>query len=377
MEKRNASIELLKLVSLFLIVVSHVVQTLIEYNPHVTSNEYVLPVSYPITNFVTFFIVALRYLGIFGNATFFICSAYFLVDKETINFKKILIIFIDVWIISIIFLTSYLIYYGWSNIDSHLILRSFFPTFFENNWYITIYLLLSIISPLLNIIIKSISRPALFWLTLALFVIYIVVAMFVKPPYYSVLIVWITLYFVIGYLKKYSTNLLNSNIFSVCLILIGLIGHITILVITNELAKHMDIGSVNLLSWFIDGNLFITLLAFGIFNLIRKIEFNNRFITYISSLSLFVYVIHENILFRTYTRPLIWNWIHTTYGYDYVLLLILLFSLSLFVASIIISIIYKESIHRLVSLLGKKLYQLLSKFISFINKKILKTDIDK
>lgn len=376
MEKRNASIELLKLVSLFLIVVSHVVQTLIEYNPYITSNEYVLPISYPITNFVTFFIVALRYLGIFGNATFFICSAYFLVDKETINFKKILIIFIDVWTISIIFLISYLIYYGWSNIDSHLILRSFFPTFFENNWYITIYLLLSIISPLLNIIIRSISRPALFWLTLALFMIYIVVAMFVKPPYYSVLIVWITLYFAIGYLKKYSTNLLNNNIFSVCLILIGLIGHITMLVITNELAKHMDIG-VNILSFFIDGNLFITILAFGIFNLIRKIEFNNRFITYISSLSLFVYIIHENILFRTYTRPLIWNWIHTTYGYDHVLLLILLFSLLLFVASIIVSIIYKESIHRLVSLLGKKLYQLLSRFISFINKKFLKTDVDK
>lgn len=377
MEKRNASIELLKLVSLFLIVVSHVVQTLIEYNPYVASNEYVLPVSYPITNFVTFFIVALRYLGIFGNATFFICSAYFLVDKETINFKKILIIFIDVWVISIIFLISYLIYYGWSNIDSHLILRSFLPTFFENNWYITIYLLLCIISPLLNLIIRLISKPALFWLTLALFMIYIVVAMFVKPPYYSVLIVWITLYFAIGYLKKYSINLLNNNIFSVCLILIGLIGHITMLVITNELAKHMDIGGLNLLSWFIDGNLFITLLAFGIFNLIRKIEFNNRFITYISSLSLFVYVIHENILFRTYTRPLIWNWMHTTYGYDHILLLILLFSLLLFVASIIVAIIYKESIHRLVSLLGKKLYQLLSKFISFINKKILKTDIDK
>lgn len=131
MEKRNASIELLKFVSLFLIVVSHVVQTLIEYNPYVASNEYVLPISYPITNFVTFFIVALRYLGIFGNATFFICSAYFLVDKETINFKKILIIFIDVWIISIIFLISYLTYYGWSNIDSHLFNPPFiFPYFF-------------------------------------------------------------------------------------------------------------------------------------------------------------------------------------------------------------------------------------------------------
>lgn len=376
MQKRNASIELLKIIALFLIVVSHIVQTLIETNPYISNNDYVLATTFPVTDIVIFIVISLRYLGIFGNALFFICSAYFLLDKETTNFKKILIILLDVWIISIFFLISYIIYLGWNNIDSFLIVKSFLPVFFENNWYITAYLLLCLISPLLSKLISVISRRTHFWLSITLFAFYLVISTFIKVPYYSTIIVWISMYFVIGYLKKYSTKLLNSWVFDVCLIAFGVIGHISSLVLVNVIGMNFNIGSINLMSWYVNGNVFLTILAFGIFNLIRKIEFNSKFITYISSLSLFVYVIHENILFRAYTRPLIWDWLHTTYGYDQILLLILVFSLALFAASIIVSIVYKESIHRLVSLLGDKLYQLLSKFVSFIDRKVLKTGSD-
>lgn len=150
---RNSSIELLKIVAIFLIVVSHVSQTLIDNNTYVPWNDYLIPTT-ATTDISKLIVLIFRYLGPLGNAIFFICSAWFLIDNNKVNGKKILKMILEIWTISVIICCSVLIMRR-GNVSFKLLIKQFFPTTFSNNWFMTCYLLLYPIHGILN---KALSQ---------------------------------------------------------------------------------------------------------------------------------------------------------------------------------------------------------------------------
>ena len=58
--RRNSSIELLKIVGIILIVISHVVQTLHSNNDYVIKNDYILDISTATTNIQQLILTILR-----------------------------------------------------------------------------------------------------------------------------------------------------------------------------------------------------------------------------------------------------------------------------------------------------------------------------
>ena len=146
--RRNSSIELLKIVGIILIVISHVVQTLHSNNDYVIENDYILDISTATTNIQQLILTILRYSGALGNSIFFICSAWFLLDNDTVDKKKILHMLMNVWVISITILIAVYIIRG-GNLQIKLIIKQILPTTFENNWYITCYLLFYPLYPLI------------------------------------------------------------------------------------------------------------------------------------------------------------------------------------------------------------------------------------
>lgn len=68
--RRNSSIELLKIVGIILIVISHVVQTLHSNNDYVIENDYILDISTATTNIQQLILTILRYSGSLGNSIF-------------------------------------------------------------------------------------------------------------------------------------------------------------------------------------------------------------------------------------------------------------------------------------------------------------------
>lgn len=78
---RNSSIELLKIVALLIIVIGHTVQTLTEPGSDLAS-RYIIDVSKATTNPTVFSLLVLRLFGVWGNDLFFICSAWFLLQKD-------------------------------------------------------------------------------------------------------------------------------------------------------------------------------------------------------------------------------------------------------------------------------------------------------
>lgn len=372
MVRRISGIELLKVFGIILIVISHVIQTLHSQNTYLMVNDYVLDISVTTVSIQQLILALLRYSGALGNIIFFCCSAWFLLDNDNISKKKVLKILADVWVVSVIILIVVYTLRG-GNISLKMIIKQLLPTTFANNWYITCYLLFYPLHPFLNRLIKHMEQKTLLKTTLVLLFLYVFVNYFLPESFFSSQIVlWVSLYFIIAYIKYYLIDLSNNTETNVFLLLIGFGGNICIVLFTNYLGLHWGVLNNQLLKWNLNCSPFIILIAISMFNLAKNIRFNNKIVNYISSLSLLIYVFHENLLLRTFYRPLMWNYIYNQFGYEYILLWVFVLTVIVFSFGLIASIIYKSTIQKAVTIVCDKFYPLLQKIYQTIERNILK-----
>ena len=346
-------------------------QTLELVNPYVPYSDYVLNLSNSTTSPTILFLSFLRYSGHLGNAIFFLCSAWFLLDKNVSSKKKALRIIADVWVMSISILIPVLIIRK-GDIGFKLLIKSIFPTIFANNWYLTCYILFVFIYPFLNRLIDSMTRRELLGAALFLGLIYIGINFFVSSFFVSELIIWISLYFILAYIKKYLLGLSHSAKFAVILIVVGVVCNTLIVIFTNIIGLKIEWFSDKLLRWNALQNPFLQMIALGAFILFRKIKFHNKFINGVSSLSLLIYILHENLLLKTYYRTLLWHEIYLHFGYDYIFAWVFAITIVIFFASVIISWIYSKTIQKLTHKVSDKLYVLLKKLYGIVEEKIFK-----
>ena len=110
---------------------------------------------------------------------------------------------------TLIFLLIYLL--SGINLTKKEIIRSLFPITFQNNWFITAYIIFIIIVPYLNIIIKNLTQKQLFRLSSILFILYFMIG-FVKNSYYlTELIIFIIIYLIVNYFKLYMEYFWNNK----------------------------------------------------------------------------------------------------------------------------------------------------------------------
>lgn len=370
--RRNSSIELLKIVGIMLIVISHVVQTLHSNTDYIIIKNYILDISTATTNIQQLVLTILRYSGALGNSIFFICSAWFLLDNDKVDKKKILHMLMDVWAVSIIMLIAVYIIRG-GNLQIKLIIKQILPTTFENNWYITCYLLFYPLHSFLNWLIKSVEQKTLLKSTLTLLFLYVCVNYVLPGRFFSSqIILWITIYFAIAYMKYYFVDLSNDVRFNILMFGIGLVGNIGIICLTNFLGLHFEIFSDKLLRWNSNCSPFLLLMAVSMFNIARSIRFENNIVNYISSLSLLIYVFHENLLLRTFYRPQMWNYVYKQFGYEQILIWTFILVVLVFGFGLITSIIYRNTIERIVTTVCDWLYPILRKIYIKIESNILR-----
>lgn len=120
-----------------------------------------------------------------------------------------------------------------------------------------------------------------------------------------------------------------------------------------------------MLRWSLLVNPIITVMTLSLFFIFK--ETNNKIvyhgtvkivISLISSLSLLIYVIHQNILIANYVKPQIWSVLHRVFGYQYLVGLSLVFTVASFIISFFISVLYKkwgmEIVHKNILFIEKK-----------------------
>ena len=371
-KRRESGIELLKIFAIFIIVISHTVQTLRSQNLDIPFQDYVYDVTYATTDIRSILFIIMSHFGAWGNTIFFVCSAWFLLKSDRYKKRKWLFMLVEIWVISIIILViTYVILHG--GIPAKMIIKNLFPTLFMNNWYMTCYLLFYPIHPLLNKLIYRMSQKALFRAAFALSFLYIGMDT-IKGDWFfpSALILWVAIYFVMAYMQFYMKKFSESVKANVIMLVVNAFFFIALILVTDFLGLHISFFNDKTLHWASNCNMFLILMTIAMFNLARHQHFKNRAINYVSKLSLLIYIIHENLILRTYFRPRIWEYVYTHYGYSHVVGWSLLIALGIFLFGVAAAAIYERSLQRAVTKFSNWLYDELRRIYLWFEYKSIK-----
>lgn len=357
---RNSGIEIFKIISIFIIVISHVVQTLSGESVLRIYSDYIVPLGIASSDSNVVTLNIMRSFGVLGNAIFFVCSAFFLVENKKNSRKKAVDLFFETWFLSVFICLIFILIKG-QNIQLKYIIKQFMPHFLLNNWYVTCYTLFLLIYPYLNMLIVQLNKERHFMIVAVSSVLWIF-ANFIKKDsfFYSTLILWVTIYFIVAYLKKYFIDFMNNKKLNLIIFSLGILMVILEVFVTNYMGLHISFFNDKVSMWSTNCNPFMIAVAISGLNLFRCINLKSKYINYISGLSLLVYLIHDNELVRIYTRAEIWNKIYNVFGGNSwthkSVILTIVYSIIFFVITVIISSLYKETIQKKLNKIVEKLY---------------------
>lgn len=285
--KRNGSVELLRIICMFMIVFLHVGTFGLQ--------KYVNNMNVYNQLIYNFF----RFISIISVNVFFIISGFFQYNKKG-GFNKNIKIALKVSYFSIaIFVVSLLLFDIKINFD--IILKSLFPIFFDQYWFITIYILLSLLSPYLNIVIEQINQIEFKKILVGLFLV-CNIWQFIQPingigvNLGQGILYTSYLYLLGAYLNKYSISFfkINHMHFIMYLVLSTLLSLVQTLVLHNSFERLFAYNS--------PVALFQSLLLMIFF---KNINYSQDIINRTAKYMLGIYLVHNNNVLKQY----IWNWI--------------------------------------------------------------------
>lgn len=367
-KERESGIELYKVIAIFLIVLSHVIQTLTEPNYVLGIGEGTfINIATATTDLNVLLLALFRICGALGNNMFFICSAWFLVNSKKMSLKKVIHMILDVWIINMI------VFWGLHAIGIQFqvsdTVRTFFPTTFANNWYITCYLLFYLIYPFLNRMLEQLKISEHFALTSFLFMIYFIIPVLpleeINLFFANELVIFLATYVIVSFIKIYKNEWTENLKLNKGILFVSIVSYVALILSVDYLGLRTNYFLNRLVRWNMNNSLFMFLIAFSSFNMMKKKKFINRTINYFSSLSLLVYIFHENLAFRRYFRPVIEFSILRRFGIEHAFICAVFMAVSLAILSFIISAIYKIFFTKIVS----KLSSIISRNIQTLWKK--------
>lgn len=340
-KERVSGIELLKIFAVVIIVFSHAMPV-----PRGDGTAlYYMDLSLATGSIQRFIIVLFKYGGQLGNDIFIISSAWFLLESRKMNMRKVMYMIGDCFVVSVLFLICFLAF-GY-RIGVKEIIKQLMPTYMAANWFICCYLLFYMIHPALNIVLERLDQEKLFAGNMGLIFVYCGLQV-LRPGsmYYSQLIGFVCIYFIVAYVKKYMEQLSHQNKANITILFFSLSGNLALIFITNLLGMHINLFSKQLTRWCQFMNPFLILTALSMFMLAKEKKFVSRPVNYISGLSLLIYIIHANKLIMDHLIGDIFKYIYYNYSYKYELVWVTVSALCLLTFGTVLSIIYKSVLQR-------------------------------
>ena len=331
---RNSNIEILRIISIVLIMAHHYV--IHGFNGASSPNL----INQSLLGFLSIG-------GKLGVTCFILISGYYML-YSTFTLKKFIKILAEVWFYSVaIGLLCFLIF----NIsDFKVFIKIFIPIGSSEYWFVTNYLILMIFSPILNLIIKNIERIFLKKIILIAVIFWSILPTFFGITYaFDELLWFVILYLIAGYIRRYSNiNKNNANkhfIVSFISYSIIIIFNIIFILLGNFLESNTILNYSTHLS--ILNSPFVLLTAVELFSgFIRLKVINIKLINIISSTTLGIYLIHDNYLLRTF----IWENIfkcNEIYNSNYLIVHFLISILLLFFVCFFIDLIRQITVEKL------------------------------
>jgi len=359
-KERNSSIELLKIISIIIIVFCHSIPdgNVNAFNSAIQLGKATDNLQYLICEFI-------RNLGQIGNNIFIVCSAWFLIESTKVNTTKIAHIIGDCVFISNLFLIIFMAV-GYK-FPTMYIVQQIRPVTYGGSWFVTCYLLLYVVHPLLNKLIKSLDKKTLMLVNLIFITLYCIISFLNAGLYfYSNIIGFIGIYFIVAYYKLYLLNASSKNKFNIVILATGIVGWFAMNLITNFLGLHIGYFTYFMQRYNVLVNPCFILIALGAFGIAKNKCFYIKHINYISSLSLLIYVIHCNRIIRDYVRFDVFQFILEKYTYSHLLLWVVLYALISLIVGVVLAILYNKTIQKIVH----KVFELLEGIAIKIYRKV-------
>lgn len=287
--------ELLRIIGMILIVMSH-------------ADEWMgLSIEHRATA-VKFIADWLHLGGQIGVGCFLLISGYFMVDKK-FNIKRILMLMGEVWCytsgIFVLYIATKLLV--GLPIDIKLAIRlfifSFFPILSSHYWFVTAYLILLCLSPFFNILIESMSKKAYQFLLVILVSIFFLLDGGIPIIFDGMsegrLIPVIIMYFIAGYIKKYTNIEKNHFLKHIMIAAAGYLFLYMTFIIIRTAGNALNSEEIISYTYFWRplNSPIILLINIELFLAFLQLKMDtNKYINRIARTTFGIYLIHSNII---------------------------------------------------------------------------------
>lgn len=303
---RNSSIELLRIISMLMIVFHHFAR-----HGEFQFWDYELSVPKLWYNFIIMG-------GKIGVNIFVLISGYFLINnnKNSFNFQRIKKTWDSVFFYSVGFEVFFVVLYFVvkERLDLSNLLNSFFPITTSQWWFASTYFVLYLIHPFLNKLLLSLDRKTYQTILLVAGFCWCIIPTFAKSSYESNSLLWfVFIYSLSGYIKLYGFNpkLKNYHYAATVLTVSALTYFSSVLI--SILGSKSDDFSLTSTYFYSTQSLPVLVISVCLFMTFATTNIkNSRLINTTASATFGVYLIHEN----HYLRNIFWQTIFKNSSYQ-------------------------------------------------------------
>ncbi len=287
--ERNYGIDLLRILSMFMVVCLHVLNVGgVLWNVNTNDSKLVGNILF------TFCMCAVN--------TFAMISGYVMVQSSSFKFSRLITLWAQVFFYCFVGTVAFLLYLNFSGKDLlsvKKIIKSICPILGNHYWYFTAYFVLFLFLPIVNAGLSSLRHDwyviILFSTMLLLFFIIFFGDRFGFSDGYS--FVWLLVcYFFGGYVKLYSSSVRTKSFIIIFLILSIALGTY------RFLSQQYSLPFIGVFSSYLSP--FFVINGYCLVNVFSRIKINSnkivKLVLFFSSGAFGVYLFHENPFFRDY-----------------------------------------------------------------------------
>ncbi len=350
--KRNSSIELLRILAMVFIVTSH-------FCVHGGFDLTAIPFSF------NKLLLQWGTLGNLGVDIFVIISGYFLSTKE-FKLKTLCNLFTQVWFYSVVgIVISFLLR---APMSLGVLLKAVFPTLFQEYWFFTAYLVLTLLSPFLNILIKNLNQKSFILLLTVMLTLWVVIPTFTTRAMYGTEIAQFVMFYFIGaYFRKYPNNFLfKKRVAAVLAAVCAALLFLSTLMLNLLGTKIPALGGFGLY-FYSRTSLLVVGIAVSLFSLAaNRPAFSNRFINTVASCSFGVYLVHDHFILREFLWEKLFGVAEHVFSPWFIVYAIGVVAV-IYAGSTLIEFLRQKTV---AAPLSNLLYRVVTFFLSFLKKKI-------
>ena len=291
-KERKSNIELLRIISMCLIIYHH-------FSLNLGIIE-----GYDISKTMIFGILG-GIGGKIGVVCYVLTTGYFSVEKD-FNVKRVFKLWLQIFCYSVGFMLFFSIT-GIEKLNNVDTIKTFFPFAYNQYWFMTAYLYLMVLTPFINKLLNVLKQQDYkkMIVVLTIFLVIIPTIFYTSGMIGSTLtpigvILFVYLYIIGGYIKLYGLKFFeNKKAKNMFLIVLGYV-IITCLVLIGKKLEQYNVFWNKIFEYYRELNsIFILIPSISLFYIFKEIDIGcNKIINYFASISLGVYLFHESNFMR-------------------------------------------------------------------------------